>query len=151
VLRISGRDDEALDASSDALCTALQLTNFWQDLERDWVKGRLYLPADVMAAHGADERTIESRIMTAPLRAALADAAGRTRNLFEWGRFVCENVGGRLGLELRATWLGGTRILDRLERGGFDVFTARPSLGWQDVPPMAARLAFWSARATSRE
>ena len=145
VLRISGRDDAALDASSDALCTALQLTNFWQDLERDWLKGRLYLPADVMTAHGADESTIESRVMTAPLRAALADAASRTRNLFEWGRFVCDNVGGRLGLELRATWLGGTRILDRLERSGFDVFTARPSLGWRDLPPMAARLAWWSA------
>ncbi|MEX2270793.1 MAG: squalene synthase HpnC [Vicinamibacterales bacterium] len=150
VLRISGRDAAAHDASSDALCTALQLTNFWQDLERDWQKGRLYLPADVMTAHGADEGHVASRTMTAPLRAALADAAERTRTLFEWGRFVCENVSGRLGLELRATWLGGTRVLDRLEHAGFDVFRARPSLGWRDMPPLAARLAWWSARATSR-
>ena len=148
VLRISGRDAAALDASSDALCTALQLTNFWQDLERDWDKGRVYLPADLMAAHGADEHMIAARVMTAPLRAALADAAARTRNLFEWGRFVCDNVSGRLGLELRATWLGGTRVLDRLERAGFDVFRARPSLGWRDAPPLAARLAWWSARAS---
>jgi hydroxysqualene synthase len=147
VLRISGRDDAALDASSDALCTALQLTNFWQDLEVDWKKGRLYLPADVMAAHGADESTVAAGRMTPALRAALREAAGRTRNLFEWGRFVCENVSGRLGLELRATFLGGTRILDRLERSGFDVFNARPTLGWYDLPPLAARLAWWSARA----
>ena len=47
VLRIAGYDDPALDRSSDALCTALQLTNFWQDLDRDWRKGRLYVPLDV--------------------------------------------------------------------------------------------------------
>ncbi len=147
VLRISGRDDAALDASSDALCTALQLTNFWQDLERDWEKGRVYLPADVFETHGASESSIGTRALTPELAAALADAASRTRTLFEWGRFVCEKVGGRLGVELRATWLGGTRILDRLERSGFDVFQARPTLGWRDAPPLAARLALWSARA----
>jgi squalene synthase HpnC len=147
VLRISGRDDAALDASSDALCTALQLTNFWQDLERDWDKGRVYLPADVLAAHGASESSIADGVMTPALAAALADASARTRALFEWGRFVCEKVSGRLGIELRATWLGGTRILDRLEQSGFDVFKSRPTLGWRDAPPLAARLALWSARA----
>ena len=147
VLRISGRDDAALDASSDAFCTALQLTNFWQDLERDWTKGRVYLPAELMSAQGADERDLAARVMTPPLRAALSDAAARTRHLFEWGRFVCDRAGGRLGLELRATWLGGTRILDRLERSGFDVFEARPSLGLRDALPISAKLAWWSARA----
>lgn len=150
VLRISGRDDAALDASSDALCTALQLTNFWQDVERDWRKGRVYLPADVMAAHGAGEPAIAAGVISPALRAALADAAARTRNLFEWGRYVCEHVGGRLGVELRATWLGGSRILDRLERAGFDVFRARPSLGLRDALPLSARLVWWSALAPSR-
>ena len=147
VLRISGRDDAALDASSDALCTALQLTNFWQDLERDWEKGRVYLPADVLEAHGASPSSIGARAITPELAAALADAATRTRTLFGWGRFVCEQVSGRFGVELRATWLGGTRILDRLEQSRFDVFQARPTLGWRDAPPLAARLALWSARA----
>lgn len=150
VLRISGRRDETLDRSSDALCSALQLTNFWQDLERDWDKGRIYLPAGIMAQHGAGESMIAARRMTPQLRAALADAAGSTRRLFEQGRFVCKEVTGRLGIELRATWLGGTRILDRLERNGFDVFRARPSLGVRDAVPLAARLIWWSATATSR-
>lgn len=150
VLRISGRDDGALDASSDALCSALQLTNFWQDLERDWEKGRVYLPAELMAAHGATEAQIAGGAMTPALQAALADAAARTRTLFAWGRYVCEQVRGRLGIELRATWLGGSRILDRLERHGFDVFQARPSLGIRDALPLSARLAWWSAGATSR-
>ena len=151
VLRISGRDEPALDASSDALCTALQLTNFWQDVERDWRKGRVYLPADVMAAHGAGEAAIAEGVMSPPLRAALADAAARTRNLFEWGRYVCEQVRGRLGVELRATWLGGSRILDRLERAGFDVFRARPSLGLRDALPLSARLAWWSVAAPGQK
>lgn len=150
VLRIHGRHDGALDASSDAFCTALQLTNFWQDLERDWAKGRVYLPAELMHAHGAHEDDIAAGRMTPALASALADAAARTRALFERGRLVCRQAGGRLGLELRATWLGGTRILERLERAGFDVFGTRPSLGWRDAPALAARLALWGVRATSR-
>ena len=153
VLRIArpgGRDDAALDASSDALCTALQLTNFWQDLERDWKKGRVYLPADVMQAHGAREHDIARGAMTPALASALADAAARTRNLFEWGRFVCETVRGRLGVELRATWLGGTRVLDRLERAGFDPFRGRPSLGWRDAAPIAGRLVLWTATSGNK-
>ena len=55
VLRIAGYRDDALDRSSDALCTALQLTNFWQDFGRDWRAGRLYVPRDVMRACGARE------------------------------------------------------------------------------------------------
>lgn len=149
-LHTSGDVAASLDASSDAFCTALQLTNFWQDLERDWKKGRVYLPAELMRAHGATEADIDAGRVTPALASALTEAAGRTRALFEDGRIVCERVGGRLGVELRATWLGGTRILDRLERGRFDVFHSRPSLGWRDAPPLAARLAMWGVRATSR-
>ena len=150
VLRISGRTDPALDTSSDALCTGLQLANFWQDVERDWAKGRVYLPREIMAAHDARERDIARGTISEPLRSALADAVTRTRAFFERGRFVCEQVSGRLGLELRATWLGGSRILDRLEHAKFDVFRARPSLGLRDALPLSARLAWWSLRGSPR-
>ena len=53
----------------------------------------------------------------------------RTRELFAAGRGVCDGVGGRLRWELRLTWLGGSRILDKLERADFDVFNHRPSIG----------------------
>jgi phytoene/squalene synthetase len=56
VLRIAGYTDEALARSSDALCTALQLTNFWQDFGHDWIIGRLYVPRDVVVACRARER-----------------------------------------------------------------------------------------------
>ena len=51
VLRLSGYHDDRLDAASDAVCTALQLTNFWQDLAIDWSRGRLYVPEEIWRAH----------------------------------------------------------------------------------------------------
>src|SRR6185312_6548555 len=64
VLRIAGYHDAALDRSSDALCTALQLANFWQDFGRDWRAGRLYVPHEVQAAVGAHERDLAAGTMT---------------------------------------------------------------------------------------
>ena len=64
VLRIAGYRDEALDRSSDALCTALQLTNFWQDFGRDWRAGRLYVPRDVLESWGASEDDLVGGPMT---------------------------------------------------------------------------------------
>jgi phytoene synthase len=143
VLRIAGYRDAQLDAWSDAVCTALQLTNFWQDLERDWRKGRLYVPQAFVDAHGADEHDLGRRRLTPAWRAALGDAARRTRALFAAGRPVADAVRGRLRYELRATWLGGVRILDRLEASGFDVFHHRPTLGWIDAAPIAWRVVAW--------
>lgn len=146
VLRISGCREASLDAASDAVCTALQLTNFWQDLERDFHKGRVYVPQAVVGRHGADERDIGRRRMTPEWRAALGEAAGRTRAFFDRGRPVADGVRGRLRWELRATWLGGVRILDRLEACGFDVFRRRPTLGWRDAPGIVTRAILWKSK-----
>jgi phytoene synthase len=143
VLRIAGHHDQALDRSSDALCTALQLTNFWQDLEHDWQKGRLYVPlADVQAVE-ARFQDLDARRMTTPWRKALRLVATRTRQVFEAGRYVCDGVSGRLRHELRLTWLGGTRILDRLEHVEYDVFNRRPTLGMVDFPGLVWRALLW--------
>ena len=143
VLRLSGYNDDRLDRASDAVCTALQLTNFWQDLAVDWSRGRLYVPEETWRKHGADPRSLDDRRIGAHWAAALADCANRTRSLFETGRPVCDGVRGRLRYELRATWLGGTRILDRLERSGFDVFQRRPSLGIADAIVIACETLLW--------
>lgn len=133
VLGVAGCRDSGAVAASDALCSALQLTNFWQDLERDWSKGRLYVPLSLVRAAAAGERDLDRRELTPAWREALREAARRTRVLFDAGRNVPQFVSGRLRWELRATWLGGVRVLDRLERAGFDVFRDRPSLGWRDA------------------
>jgi phytoene/squalene synthetase len=140
---VAGHADAQLDRASDAVCTALQLTNFWQDLERDWRKGRLYVPLEDRERFGAREADLDARVVSPAWRAVLSDMAARTRRLFDDGRAVCDGLKGRLRYELRLTWLGGTRILDRLEQAGFDVFTARPSLSSFDVPGLLWGAVSW--------
>ncbi len=146
VLGVAGYRDEPLARQSDAVCTALQLVNFWQDIERDLAKGRVYVPAELTRAAGAAESDLEAQRMTREWTAALTDAANRTRALFNEGRGVADNVTGRLRWELRATWLGGVRILDRLEAAGFDVFKSRPALGFADAIALAWDMLSWQRR-----
>ena len=75
--------------------------------------------------------------------------ARRTRLLFAEGRALCDGVRGRLRWELRLTWLGGVRILDRLGRSGYDPLAARPTLGLADAPSLVWRAATWSWGDTS--
>jgi phytoene synthase len=149
VLRIAGYDDRALDASSDALCAALQLTNFWQDLKIDFDRGRIYLPEDERQRHGAREADLASGTVTVEWQRALFAVAGRTRLLFDEGRPVCDGVRGRLRYELRATWLGGVRVLDRLEAARFDVVGRRPTLGLTDVLRIAPFVFAWRPTAAA--
>jgi phytoene synthase len=144
VLRIAGFNDDRLDRSSDALCTALQLTNFWQDLGRDWRRGRLYVPLDDVDRSRARVDDLSDSRFTDAWRAALQRVAARTRALFEDGRVVCDGVEGRLRYELRMTWLGGVRILDHLEENGFNVFVSRPTLTARDAPGLVWRALTWA-------
>jgi phytoene synthase len=143
VLRIGGYHDERLDAASDALCTALQLTNFWQDLAIDWGRGRLYVPLCEVDAASASTADLDRGRITPEWQQALGRSARRTRALFDEGRPVCDGVHGRLRYELRTTWVGATRILRKLEAGAFDVFTRRPTLGRRDALPIAAGVLAW--------
>jgi phytoene synthase len=145
VLRIAGIDDAALDASSDALCTALQLTNFWQDFGRDWRAGRLYVPREVYAALGATEEQLRSG-SPGPLWARVIDECIRVTNEgFDRGRAVCDGVTGRLRYELRFTWLGGRRILQRVHERRDRVLFERPTLGMADVPPLVWGALAWKS------
>ncbi len=146
VLRISGRGDAQLDAWSDDICTALQLTNFWQDLKADYERGRVYLPREEQRLHGVREEDLAAGRITPAWQGALSAAVLRTRGLFEAGRPLCDAMRGRLRYELRATWLGGTRILDRLSRDHFDVVNRRPALGVLDAPWFAWRMLVWTGR-----
>jgi squalene synthase HpnC len=143
VLRIADYRDPKLDLWSDAICTALQLTNFWQDLKIDFDRGRVYIPEDEMRAHGASSSELAGSTMTRAWTQVMASAVARTRTLFRDGRPLCDAVRGRLKYELRATWLGGTRILDRLEASEYDMIHRRPSLGMADAPWFAWRMLCW--------
>jgi phytoene synthase len=149
VLRIAGYRDEGLDRSSDALCTALQLTNFWQDLGRDWRSGRLYVPRGVIEAAGAREEDLAAERLTAEWTSAIQTCAAFTRDRFREGRLVCDGVRGRLRYELRFTWLGGRRILERVEARSADLLRYRPTLGATDVLRLIGRACRWKSAAAS--
>jgi squalene synthase HpnC len=144
VLRVCGYAGSEVELASDAVCTALQLANFWQDLAIDYSRGRLYLPREEWEAVGADESALAAGRLSPAWRTAVSNAAARTRGMFGEGRAVCDLVHGRLRYELRVTWLGGMLILDRLEEAGYDVFTRRPTVGKSDVPMLAWRAIRWS-------
>jgi squalene synthase HpnC len=150
VLRIGGYRDERLARSSDAMCSALQLTNFWQDFGRDWRAGRLYVPREVLDASGASEADLDA-LRDCRLNGAWEEALARciavTEEQFALGRDVCNGVRGRLRLELRLTWLGGRRILERVDAARADLFGFRPTLGAKDVPALLGRAAVWSMRS----
>ena len=143
VLRVAGYKSDALDRSSDALCTALQLTNFWQDFGRDWRAGRLYVPLDVQESAGASEADLSSDTLPSPWAQAIDACVDTTRTLFDEGRAVCDGVSGRLKLELRLTWLGGRQILERVQARRSDLVRYRPTLGAADVPLLLWRAARW--------
>jgi len=143
VLRIGGYTDNDLDRCSDAICTALQLTNFWQDVKGDWGRGRIYLPGEEMQSHGVDETALVGENLTPAWREAIASAVSRTRALFDDGRPLCDRLHGRLRYEIRMTWLGGRRILDRIEAANYDVLNHRPTIGATDIPWLVAAALGW--------
>lgn len=141
VLGIAGVHDEATARQSDAVCTALQLTNFWQDLGDDWrQRNRLYVPQDVLDWHGAHLAALDTGRPDAAWQAVMADLGTRTQLLFDAGRPVCDAVRGRLRYELRATWLGGTTVLRRTLDARRTSLHARPVLTRADALRLAARV-----------
>ena len=99
---------------------------------------------------GATDEDLAARRMTPEWRQVMAEMVQRTRALFASGRAVCDGLGGRLRWELRLTWLGGSRILDRLERSGYDVFNHRPTLGIGDAPGLLWRAIRWNRQNWAR-
>lgn len=146
VLRVAGVNDTRTDTASDAVCTALQLANFWQDFGRDWRNGRLYVPAEEMERAGARLADLDGTAMTPAWRDAMRGCVDRTRALFLQGRPVADAVRGRLKWELRATWHGGMRILDRIEAMEYDTLHRRPTLTKADAAGIAAKTVLWRTR-----
>jgi hydroxysqualene synthase len=140
VLLVFEQTDPELPALSDAICTALQLANHWQDVAVDLRKDRIYLPRDLRDHHGVPEWDLNAGRVTDGFRTLMADVVARTRALFVQGRPLCDRVGRELRFEMRLTWLGGSSILDGVEAVGYDVFRRRPHHG----PLAKARLA-WRA------
>ncbi len=145
VLALAGVDAPAAVAQSDAVCSALQLTNFWQDFGRDHLAGRLYVPREVLERHGARDQDISQGPPPPAWQQVFADLVARTEGLFEIGRPVSEWVRGRLRYELRTTWLGGALVLERTAALRRHSFHDRPHLTRRDALTIARRTFWWPA------
>jgi len=139
MLRLYGRSDEENVASSDSVCSALQLINFWQDVELDFLKNRIYLPQDEMARFGVTEAQIAARDTSGGWWSLMRFQIERARSMMLAGAPLAARLPGRIGLEIRTVVQGGLRILEKLERARGDVFRRRPALKTLDWPLIFCR------------
>ena len=128
-------------AYSDAICTSLQIINFWQDIARDYAIGRIYLPLGELAQYGVSEDQIAQGISDDKWRALMKFQVDRTRAMMLTGKPLGSILAGRIGLEMRMIIAGGLRILDKLENAQFDMFHHRPVLRPFDWVIMLAKSA----------
>lgn len=136
---------EALERS-DAICTALQLANFWQDLGRDTAAGRLYLPESDCHRRGVNPADILAGQDGPAVQALIGDVVVWARDLMHSGAPLVHQVPGRAGWELRLVVQGGLRVLERIDRLGGATLAQRPVLGWADALPIAWRSLRMSKR-----
>jgi len=139
LLHLFGHATPANLGHSDSICSALQLVNFWQDVGVDYAMGRIYLPRDEMERHGVSERHIAEQRCDDAWRALMRFQVERARAMLQAGAPLGRALPGRIGLEIRATVQGGLRILEKLERAGYDMFRNRPVLKWNDWLLILAR------------
>lgn len=134
-------DDAESLAQSDAICSALQLINHWQDIAIDIGKnadglppGRIYIPLDTMARFGVTEAHLREARCDDAFRAMMKHLVDDARALMRSGMPLARRLPGRIGWELRLIVQGGLRILQRIEQVDYDVFRRRPKLGRTDWP-----------------
>lgn len=127
---------------SDAICSALQLINFWQDVAIDWQKARVYIPQDDMANFLVPEQHLALGRATGEFCDVMRFEVERARAMLSGGAPLALRLPGRVGWELRLVVQGGLRILEKIENVGFDVFTRRPTLQKGDWLCMVWR-AIW--------
>lgn len=143
VLRIFGQDSSRNVKDSDAICTALQLANHWQDLGKDLaIRSRCYLPQDALKRHGVKAADLKALRSSPELRACVQEQVALADALFIQGQGLCDRLPGRLGFQIRLTVAGGRRILKKIRDQDFDTLAQRPKLGAFDGLALLGLSAF---------
>jgi squalene synthase HpnC len=150
VLYVCGEQSEENFRLSDLTCSALQLTNSWQDVRLDIAKGRVYLPQDDMRRFGVTDQTIADGIATPGFRALMRYEVGHARSLFEQGLPLIGMVSGALALDLELFSRGGLEILRAIERMDYDVLRARPVVAKRTKLALALRAVSGKLKAGLR-
>ncbi|MES2947831.1 MAG: squalene synthase HpnC [Pseudomonadota bacterium] len=142
LLHLYGVNDALALERSDAICSALQLINFWQDLSMDIPRGRYYLPREDCERFGVPQADILAQRQTQVATQLIAHCSNSARASMEFGSSLVHQIPGRAGWELRLVVQGGLRILDRIEALHYATLTQRPTLRWWDFPVMLWRAAW---------
>ena len=127
-LYVFGYRDEELHRLADQTCTALQLTNFWQDVTRDYAMGRIYIPLEHMALHGYTEAELGRREVNQQFRGLMAFEVDLTRQMFRTGLKLLDRVSGPARSDIALFSRGGLAVLDAIEKQDYDVLGQRPHL-----------------------
>ncbi len=142
VLYISGIREEKLHRYSDFICSGLQLINFWQDTAMDLKRNRIYYPRLELKKAGVGEKDLLGLKASAAVRVLVKSAVDYTEGYFKKGHPLLESVSGRLKLELKATYLGGQGILNKIRDMDYNVLQTRPSWNAFDKLSLALRSLF---------
>jgi squalene synthase HpnC len=124
---------------SDKICTALQLTNFYQDISVDIKKNRIYIPFKELKKYGVSENQFENNEINDKFRQLLKFQVERARSLFTEGRELLPYLHGRLKFQIRWTILGGEAILQKIESLNFNTLQYRPKLSKKDMLILALK------------
>jgi squalene synthase HpnC len=135
LLHLAGVKERDALAQSDAICSALQLANFWQDLSIDLARGRCYVPLADARRHGLGLPLPRTDIDAT--RALVRELVGWARSTMLQGVALVHRLPGRFGWELRLVVQGGLRVLDKIEARGCNALTHRPVIGALDAPRIA--------------
>ena len=139
LLHLYGVHDAAAQQESDAICTALQLINFWQDLSVDIPRGRYYLCTADCARHGVQQADVLALRLTPEISNLIADYADWTSAIMQKGMQLVHRVPGRMGWELRLVVQGGLRVLSKVQALRGASLHTRPRLGAWDAAPLLWR------------
>ena len=144
VLALEGCRDARLVAMADAICTGLQLVNFWQDIKRDRIAGRVYLPASDMRRHGVVEADLDATRASPALRSLVREEVAWARDCFDRGAPLAVAAPRVLRPAITMFLGGGRAVAAAIDRAGGDTLARRPTVGRGTKLALAAR-AGWQA------
>jgi squalene synthase HpnC len=133
VLRVFDVSSDVRVGWSDAICTALQLVEHWQDVAEDRRAGRVYLPADDMAAYGVTPEDLDGTSTPPAVRKLLAEETDRAAELFRRGTPLVRELDGWARLAVGGFLAGGLATVDALRRADYDVLALTPRPRKADV------------------
>jgi len=144
VLALEGCREPRLVAMADAICTGLQLVNFWQDIRRDRIAGRVYLPESDMRRHGVVEADLDAARASPALRSLVREEVAWARECFDRGAPLAAAAPRILRPAITMFLGGGRAVATAIERAGGDTLARRPTVGRGTKLALAAR-AGWQA------